>query len=1038
MRNSKLQESVRANVAPPSFGGSQFERQAARGDFAIFDARRQRCNLGQAVPASIQRMDFFSWAFAPRKFPAPAPRDGVRPRGSDHSGPDRLNFIHGRAQQGARTAARAALTAFPLKFKPFFANPNLIIRVLNDVILSNFGVVPLQSGYFINCKVPLERNAANGSAQGIAKGAAELRKQPAGGWIRSTIVSLTGLAAAMGLAPAIAAAPGPVACAGVRPPVTPIGSQHVANLVKYDALAPSAGAVTALRSGAWSDSATWGGRTPVGRVFIPAGVGVVFDMPASRLIRSVRIEGCLELSDKVSSRLNAELVYVAPGGELLAGTPTSPVPPSVTAQIVFPDFGPLDPAVDPTLTGKGVVAASRVRLYGSMKASRIKIATPPVAGDTALQLSASPAGWSLGDRVVLTGVRFLRQKTSGETVLSSPTQDEIRYIAAISGNTVTLNAPLKYSHLPPDPSLGAYLVNYSRNIRMATQNAAKLPVSQRAHSMYMSTETTIQGVEFFEMGRTNKSVRAIDAAKLTSVSSTSNVKGRYPLHLHLSGFPADKLAPVVRDVAVWGSPGWGVAQHNGKAFLFQNNTWNTFGAGFVAESGNEVGAWVENTAIKAIGVNHIVKDGSDVLAFDLGRTGDGFWLQSRSVRLHRNLAVGMTGGMGFVYFHRANDLGLRFPLSPGFVDKALCMPAAMRFEFQPINSPNIAQFTDNEAIASEVGFHITKPSPTEPHDIRSVLDNFTAWEVKTGVDFTYTSRYTLKGGLLIGARFETGTTGVKFGTNTFDLAVAGTRISRFDYGVNLAKTQTQPFTTDFRYTVAGAKFSQIRNSNYIYRNANDQILAGVPAPVPVSLDFKWGAGPVVPGNALYTYISGVKNDSSGSAPYPVATQEFLMNWTNYKEMTAQRGWYTLKTSTQKAMVVPEFYSDRLTGEVFQTSFIVTPNTFFPWPATLKDGTPAYQGKLFPAAGPPTALDDSARVNANGVVVIPVLANDATNDGLLVFSGYTHARNGNVYQRSDGRFEYAPFPDFSGADQFTYWVRNREGFVSRATVSITVN
>lgn len=821
--------------------------------------------------------------------------------------------------------------------------------------------------------------------------------------------------------------------------MTPLGSQHLANLVKYDALAPSAGAVTALRSGAWSDSVTWGGRTPVGSVFIPAGVSVVFDMPASRLIRSVRVEGCLELSDKVSSRLNAELVYVAPGGELLAGTPTSPIPPSVTAQIVFPDFGPLDPVIDKTLSGKGVVAASRVRLYGSRKTSRVKVATAPVAGDTTIQLSQAPTGWTLGDRVILTGTRFLRQKTNGQIVLSSPTQDEVRYVAAINGASVSLNAPLRFGHLPPDPSLGAYLVNYSRNIRMATQSAAQLPVSQRAHSMYMSTETTIDGVEFFEMGRTDKSVRAIDAAKLTTVTSTSNVKGRYPLHLHLSGFPADKLAPVVRDVAVWGSPGWGVAQHNGKAFLFENNTWNTFGAGFVAESGNEVGAWVGNTAIKSVGVNHIVKDGGDVLAFDLGRTGDGFWLQSRSVRLHRNLAVGMTGGMGFVYFHRANDLGLRFPLAPGFVDKTLCMPAAMRFVFQPINSPNISQFTDNEAIASEVGFHITKPSPKEPHDIRSVIDNFTAWEVKVGVDITYTSRYTVKNGLLVGARFETGTTGVKFGQNTYDLAVAGTRISRFDYGVNLAKTQSQTFTTDFRYTVAGAKFSQIRNSNYIYRTAADQILANVPAAAPATLAFRWGAGPIVPGNALYTYIGGVKNDSSGSAPYPVATNEFLMQWTNYLEMAAQRGWYTVKTSTQKAMVVPEFYSDRLSGEVFQTSFIVTPNAFFPWPTTLKDGSPAYQGKLFPAAAPPIALDDTAQVKANGAaVVIPVLANDASSDGLLVFSGYTHARNGNVYQRSDGRYEYTPFPDFAGNDQFTYWVRNREGFVSRATVSITVN
>jgi hypothetical protein len=846
------------------------------------------------------------------------------------------------------------------------------------------------------------------------------------------------LGGAIVVAGAASAATGPVACAGARPPVTPIGSQHLASLAKYDAIAPAAGAVAAVRSGAWSDSATWGGRTPVGRVFIPSGVSVVFDMPASRLIQSVRVEGCFELSNSVSTRLNAELIYVAPGGEFLAGTPASPIPPSVTAQIVFPDFGPLNAAIDTTLSGKGVVAASRVRLYGSLKTPRVKVAVGPVAGDTVIQLSQAPSGWSLGDRVILTGVRFIPQTTNGETVLASPTQDEIRYIAAINGASVTLNSPLKFGHLAPDPTLGAYLVNYSRNIRMATQRGSQLPVSQRAHSMYMSTETTIEGVELFEMGRTDKSVRAVDAAHLTTVTSTSNVKGRYPLHLHLSGFPADGNAPVVRGVAVWGSPGWGIAQHNGKAFLFQNNTWNTFGAGFVAESGNEVGAWVENTAVKSIGVNHIVKNGGDVLNFDLGRTGDGFWLQSRSVRLSRNLAVGMTGGIGFVYFHRASDLGSRFPLAPTFVNPNLCMPAALRFDVQSIDKPNIAQFTDNEVIASETGFHITKPAPPEPHDIRSVIDNFKAWEVTTGVDITYTSRYTVKNGILIGTQSEEGTTGVKFGHNTYDLAIAGTQISRFDVGVNLSKTQSQTFTTDFRYTVAGAKFSQIKISNYFFLDATDQILTSVPAATPVSLNFSWGAGPVIPGHALYTYVRGVKSDSSGPVPYPVATNEFLVKWTNYQRLTIERGWYTLKTTSQKAMVVPEFYSDRLTGEIFQTSFIVTPLTFFPWPATLLDGSPANQGKLFPAALPPTALNDAAQVTANGAVTIPVLANDATNDGLLLPAGYTHARNGNVYQRSNGSFDYTPFPDFRGADKFTYWVRNREGFVSRATVTVTVN
>lgn len=828
-----------------------------------------------------------------------------------------------------------------------------------------------------------------------------MRRHPVGGWSKFFPAAVT--VALNIFSTAFAAAPGPVVCAGARPPVTPLGTQHAASLATYDALAPANIGVIAKTSGAWSDPTTWGGKAPIGRVVIPAGVSVVFDLPNSPLLKSVRVEGCLELSNRVNTSLNSELIYVAPKGELLAGTPATPLPPTVTAQIVFPDLGPLNPTVDPTLSGKGLIAASRVRLFGALKTPRVKVSAAPAAGDKVIQLTQAPFGWRVGDRVILTGTRFIPQKTSGEVVLSSPTEDEIRFIAAINGSTVTLDAPLQFSHASPDPGVAAYLVNYSRNIRLATQSASTLPVSQRAHSMYMSAETTIQGVEFFEMGRTDKSVRAVDALKLTSPTPTSNVKGRYPLHLHVPGFPSDASAPVVRNVAIWGSPGWGVAHHNGKAFLFQNNTWNTFGAGFVSESGNETGAWVENTAIKSIGVNHIVKDGGDVSTYDLGRTGDGFWLQSRSVRLSRNLAVGMTGGMAFVYFHRNNDLGSRWPLAPAFVANNLCMPASMRFASQSIDKPNIGQFTDNEAIASKVGFHIVKSGPAEPHDIRSVIDNFKAWEVKAGVEITYTSRYTVKNGLLIGAASQTGNTGVLFGKNTYDMAIVGTAISRFDYGVDLSKSSTQAFTNNYRYTVAGAKFSQIRVNAYRNRDATDQILSSVPPASAAKLAFAWGAGPYTPPNGISTYVKGVKTDSSGQTPYPVAANELLIKWTNFRGLTAERGWYTINSSSTKAMVVPEFYSDRLSGEIFQTSFIVTPSSFA-WPSKMSNGSPAYQGMLSPTAGPPKAANDAARVAIDGAVTIPVLANDASNDGTLLPAGFTHARNGNVMQRPDGNFD----------------------------------
>lgn len=837
--------------------------------------------------------------------------------------------------------------------------------------------------------------------------------------------------------PAGAAAPGLVACAGARTPVTPLGSNHVGSLKLYDAIAPANTGVKAVRSGAWSDAATWGGKAPSGRVVVPAGVSVVFDLANSPVYKSVRVEGCLELSSQISNRLNTEFLYVAPNGELLAGTQNAPVPPAVISEIVFADLGPIDVKVDPKLVGKGLVAASRVRLYGALKSPRMKVAAAPKKGDTVVKLEQAPAGWRVGDRVVLTGTRWIKQTTQKEVVLASPTEDEIRHIKAISGASVTLDSALSYDHPSPDSAVGAYLVNYSRNIRLATANGATLPKSQRAHSMYMSTETTIQGVEFFEMGRTDKSVRAIDASELTSPTPTSNVKGRYPLHLHQSGFPADDVAPVVRGAAVWNSPGWGIVQHAGNAFIFQSNTWNVFGAGFVSESGNETGAWVENTAIKGVGVNHIVKDGGDVNAFDLGRTGDGFWMQSRSTRLSKNLAVGMTGGMGYVFFHRNSDLGTNVPITPAFAAKSLCQPGTMRFKPQPIESPQIAQFTDNEVIASEVGFHIVKPRPKEPHDIRSVIDNFTAWEVRKGVELTYTSRYTVKNGLLIAAKAAVGTVGVEFGQNTYDLAIANSKIAGFEYGVNLSKTSTRVFAANNRYTVAGVTFSGIKYKPLLNQDASDQILSAMPAAKPASVAFNWGAGLVSPPpNSLYLYIKGVKTDTSGQTAYPVATDEFLMSYANFRGLAAERGWLTLTTGG-KVMVVPEFYSDRLTGEVFQTSFAVKPQSYFPWPTKLIDGSPADQGKLDLKAGPPTASNDSASVSANGAVVIAAFSNDRSNDGKLLQAGHTFARNGNVLQLADGSFRYTPFPDFRGTDNFDYWVRNRQGFVARATVTVSV-
>jgi hypothetical protein len=858
---------------------------------------------------------------------------------------------------------------------------------------------------------------------------------------RNFSAAISGLFAILAAAPTGAAAQALQACAGARAAPTPVASNHVASLQNFNALAPVNQGVRAVRSGAWSDAATWGGAAPTGRVVIPAGISVVADVASTPRLKSVRVEGCLELSGATNNRLNTEFLYVAPGGELLAGTPSRPISPTVTAEIVFPDLGALDPKVDRTLTGKGLVAASRVRLFGALKTPRVRVAAAPRRGDTVVRLESAPSGWRVGDRVVLTGTRWIPQKVKGDVVLSSPSEDEIRFVKAINGQSVTLDAPLSFDHPSPDAAVSAYLVNYSRNVRLATENGAALAPSLRAHSMYMSIETTLQGVEFFEMGRTDKSQRAVDASTLAAPTATSNVKGRYPLHLHQQGFPADSLAPVVRGVAIWGSPGWGFAQHGGKAFVYQSNVYNAFGAAFVSESGNETGAWVENTAIRAVGTDRLVKNGDDVLAFDLARNGDGFWMQSRLVRLHRNVAAGMAGGNGFIFFHRNNDLGDRFPLTPDFVRSALCTPGAMRFQKQAIDKPGILQFTENEAFASEAGFHVVKDSPIEPHDIRSVIDGFRAWEVETGLNITYTSRYTVIDSLIIGSKARrnglTSSYGVVFGRNTYDLAVVNSTIRNFDYGVDLSKSSSRTFAANNRYTLAGVKFAGSLRQDILNRDATDQVLASAPARTTPRVDFRWGTGLVNPTTGVNTIISGQKRDASGVTPYPVSPDEFRITYSNVQEMLKEVGWWTLP-NRERATSVPEFYSDRIYGDIHQTRFVLRVPSGFTFPSRLIDGSAASQGTLDIRVAAPSPSNDSASVAANGSVKINALANDRSNDGGLKPAGHTLPRNGNVMQLADGTFDYRPFPDFRGTDRFEYWVKNRQGAPAKATVTVTVN
>jgi len=100
-------------------------------------------------------------------------------------------------------------------------------------------------------------------------------------------------------------------------------------------------------------------------------------------------------------------------------------------------------------------------------------------------------------------------------------------------------------------------------------------------------------------------------------------------------------------------------------------------------------------------------------------------------------------------------------------------------------------------------------------------------------------------------------------------------------------------------------------------------------------------------------------------------------------------------------------------------------------------TIVYIVTVLPVNDCPIAVNDAAMVEADGTVIIPILANDSDPDGdPLTVNILTLPANGTLTVNADGTVTYVPQAGFSGMDQFTYEICDGE-CCSPATVDILV-
>jgi hypothetical protein len=315
----------------------------------------------------------------------------------------------------------------------------------------------------------------------------------------------------------------------------------------------------------WSDKATWPDKkVPVAgaKVTIPEGKSVILDVSPPAL-GSITVMGKLAFADTKDLELSTEWIMVH--GELEIGTEAKPFTHKATITLT-------DNVKDEEMMGMGdrgiMLSGGTLNLHGDRTNTWTKLAKTAAAGSTSIEvLNASQ--WRAGDEIVLASTDF------------DPRQAERRTIAAVSGNTVSLDKPLEYMHFGKitfDVDERGEVGLLTRNIKIqASEDAAQSFFG--GHIMAMVTSKLfVEGVELNRMGQ-----------NLTLA--------RYPIHWHLVG---DAAGQYIRNAAIHDTFNRCVTVHGTHNVRVENNvTYNTVGHCFFLEDGIEHGnQFIHNLAMQ--------------------------------------------------------------------------------------------------------------------------------------------------------------------------------------------------------------------------------------------------------------------------------------------------------------------------------------------------------------------------------------------------------------------------------------------------------
>ncbi len=352
---------------------------------------------------------------------------------------------------------------------------------------------------------------------------------------------------------------------------------------------------TAAKSGMWSAESTWAdGAVPAQGdvVTIAEGANVVLDVSPPAL-NGMTINGKLSFADDSDLALSTEWIMVH--GELQIGTEASPFTHKATITLT-------DNIKDEQLMGMGdrgiMLSGGTLNLHGNRTNTWTKLSTTAAAGATTIEV-LDAAQWNVGDEIVLASTDF------------EPRQAERRSIAAINGNSITLDEPLAYMHFGEitfDVDERGEVGLLTRNIRIqASEDAAESYFG--GHIMAMVTSKMfVEGVELNRMGQ------HLELA-------------RYPIHWHLVGDAGE--GQYIKNAAIHDTFNRCVTVHGTNKLRIENNvTYNTVGHCFFMEDGIETG----NEFVKNLAIQTKCHPTLECVPTNLAAAGEFDWENRRAVR----------------------------------------------------------------------------------------------------------------------------------------------------------------------------------------------------------------------------------------------------------------------------------------------------------------------------------------------------------------------------------------------------------------------